>query len=100
MRRLRRLKHPLTIAYLIVISGLLFYAYRLESLARDTNHILNVEVQEKDAQIAAQQYIIEKQAVPAIVYMTRAMREGGLTPPDVLLHPNEPPFNPPPKENQ
>lgn len=84
--------HLLALAYLIVISFLSLYAYRLESLARDTNQILKVEVQEKDAQIGTLNYLLGEQAVPAVTYLLRQCRQQGSDCPQVLISPAEPPF--------
>lgn len=71
-----------------------FTAYRVDSVARDTNRILRVEVQEKDAQIADLTYIIEEQATPAILHMIGQLQAAEIAPPVVLLNPHCPPFNP------
>jgi hypothetical protein len=87
-------QHYATIGFLIMLGALLVSLYRVETVARDTNHILQVEVQEKDTHIEELNFVVNQQAVPAIIYMTREMRRAGLTPPEVLLSPSEPPFTP------
>lgn len=96
---MQRWKHPLLLAYLIVIVGLLFYAYRLETLAQNTNEIVKRDLVERDQTISALEFVLQQQAAPAIVYMQKELRAAGVTPPNVFLTPDEPPFKPPPKEN-
>lgn len=81
-----------SIAYLIVALALLVYAYRLETTSDQTNNIVKTELAERDAQIAAANFIITQQAVPAITAMQRQIRELGGEPPLVLLSPTEPSF--------
>ena len=87
--------HPQSVAYVIVAIALLVYAYRLEQVAQDTNHILKVEVQEKDKQIAALNFVLEQQAIPAVTFMAEEIDRLGGKPPKVLLTPTGPPFVPP-----
>ena len=87
--------HPQSVAYLIVAIALLVYAYRLEQVAQDTNDILKTEVQEKDSQIAALNFVLEQQAIPAVTFMAEEIDRLGGKPPKVLLTPTGPPFVPP-----
>ena len=87
--------HPQSVAYVIVAVALLVYAYRLEALAQNTNHILKVEVQEKDKQVTGLNFVLEQQAIPAITFMAEEIDRLGGKPPKVLLTPTGPPFVPP-----
>ena len=82
-------------AILLVVGGTVgFVGWRVDGVARQTNRIVKVEVQEKNVLIEQQQFVIEEQATPAIVYMLTTMQKAGLQPPLVLLNPNCPPFDP------
>lgn len=83
----------LAIAYFILAAGLLLYAARLEIVAKDTNRILKTEVQEKDSQITALNYILNEQAAPAIIFLLKQCKAQKFPDcPEVLLSPTEPSF--------
>lgn len=52
-------------------------------------------IEQLGARNAATEYMLNKQAIPAIVYMIGQIEELGGRPPRVLLEPSEPPFTPP-----
>lgn len=86
-------RHRATIGYLVLLFALVYAIFRVELVTRDTNRILNGEVQEKDAQIAQLNYILGEQAVPAVTFLLRQCRAQGRDCPEVLLSPTEPPFD-------
>lgn len=47
-----------------------------------------------EAEKVTDDYVLNKQAVPALVYLIKQVEELGGKPPPVLLNPEEPPFDP------
>jgi hypothetical protein len=64
----------------------------LWSSSRSNHDAITKQIPALEKTIADQQYVINQQAVPAIVYMLEHLREAGITPPSVLLGPQHPPF--------
>ena len=86
---------PSAIVILIIVGLIVgFTAWRVETVASDTNRLVREELREKDNIISQQQFILEEQATPAIIYMLNQMKAAGLDTPIVLLNPHCPPFNP------
>lgn len=86
-------RYWLTLAVLPLMIGLLFYAYRLEGVAKSTNQILKKDLEQKDAEIAALSFVLNEQAVPYIVYTLEQCRKNKQNCVQLLLSPNEPPFS-------
>lgn len=80
--------HPQSVAYLIVAVALLVYAYRLETLAQNTNEILKTDLMEAE-------YVINEQSVPAAVYYAQRVQALTGEQPQLLFGPEYPPFAPP-----
>lgn len=92
---------PAAIIILLAISAGVGYAlWRVESVARDTNNILRGEVQEKDQQIAALEFVLNQQAAPGLIYLLRQCQRQGRDCPEILLSPSEPTFEEQLKEHQ
>lgn len=85
-------RHALLAGYLIMLAALVVALARLEVVARDTNGVVKREVPRLEKQNAQATYMLNKQAVPAIVAMFAQIEALGGKPPKVLISPTEPPF--------
>ena len=88
-------QHLIALAYLVLASGLLFYAYRLEITTKETNDIIKNELAARDATIASLNLVLDTQAVPASVFFAQYYKKSTGTEVNLLFGPQYPPFEPP-----
>lgn len=55
---------------------------------------LQRQIRKLEEENAATEYVLNQQAVPAVIYLLRQVEMLGGKPPQILLNPEEPPFNP------
>lgn len=79
----------------------LIVARDVHNITASTNETVKVQVpglrrqlRQEQKQNTALMFVLNKQAVPAILEMARLLEEAGVKPPLVLLSPDKPPFKP------
>ena len=87
--------HLIALAYLVLASGLLFYAYRLEITTKETNDIIKNDLAARDATISALNLVLDTQAVPASVFFAQYYKKSTGIDVNLLFGPQYPPFEPP-----
>lgn len=74
---------------------LLFMFRELRSITSSTNEIVKRENARLEKENEQLKFVIDRQAIPAIVFMAGEVQRLGGTPPRVLLGSQHPPFTPP-----
>lgn len=91
--------HQSVIGYLILLGALLFNLYAIRDTTLSTNRTVKRDIPRLEARIAEldktiedQNYVLNEQAVPAIIDMAKILTANGIDPPQVLLSPSQPPY--------
>lgn len=85
----------ITFVYLVQITG------ATKQQSEDNYKVLTLQlpglqrqITKLEAENAETDYVLNKQAVPAVIYLIKQVEALGGKPPQILLNPKEPPFDP------
>jgi hypothetical protein len=62
--------------------------------AKEARRLVALENEKQEAQIASLNFVLNEQAIPAVVDLLAILEANGIKPPRVLLGPSQPPYEP------